>query len=275
MITDNDIRVELALPEDLCDLAEAVRKRVFIQELGIPEGQEFDGNDKCAARVVAYIQKKQRKIPIGTMRIRFFADFVKFERMAVMRGYRKTNVSEDIMQYAYNYVAIKGYRHVCGMCKKELLPRWQRSGYYVIKDAPIVEQNGMTLIPICRDLPPHPRALTMTSDPSLLIAPEGYWYNRPQFDSIEKYNIEKAKKRIRSHLAQNKKMADDIKSGIAKMGDSGYGYISEADRRAERQKTPSVQSLKDNNADHISPTNKNSNSSFFIRRSLQIPDHNN
>lgn len=182
MITNNDIRVELATSEELYKAAKAVRKQVFVKEQGIPKDKEFDGNDFCSAHVVAYIQKRHRKLPIGTMRIRFFSDFVKFERMAVTRNFRKTNVSEAIMQYGFDYVSQKGYRKIYGMCKQELLPRWQQCGYHEIKGADKIEQNGMTLIPICCDIPENARALTIVSHPSLLTAKEGDWYKKVQDD---------------------------------------------------------------------------------------------
>lgn len=177
MITNNDIRIELATSEELYRAAKAVRKQVFVKEQGIPEDKEFDGNDFCSAHIVAYIQKRHRKLPIGTMRIRFFSDFVKFERMAVTRNFRKTNVSAYIMQYGFDYAAQKGYRTIYGMCKQELLHRWQRCGYHEVEGADKIEQNGMTLIPICCDIPQNPRALTMCSHPSLLTAKEGDWYD--------------------------------------------------------------------------------------------------
>ena len=158
----------------------AVRKQVFVREQGIPENKEFDGNDFCCAHVVAYIQKRHRKLPIGTMRIRFFGDCVKFERMAVIKNFRKTKVAENIMEYGFKYSALKGFRAVCGMCKKELLPRWQKCGYHEIKDAEHAYINGMELIPICRDLEPDPNALSMISDFYLLSAKEGHWYNEAQ-----------------------------------------------------------------------------------------------
>ncbi len=189
MITDNDIIVELATSEDLYKAVKAVRKQVFVKEQGIPENEEFDGNDFCSAHIVAYIQKRHRKLPIGTMRIRFFSDFVKFERMAVTRNFRKTNVSANIMQYGFDYVAQKGYHKIYGMCKKELLSRWQRCGYHEIEGADRVVQNGMTLIPICCDIPQNEHALTMVSNPSLLTAKEGHWFDTPQkvkdFSKIE------------------------------------------------------------------------------------------
>lgn len=172
MSTETIIKVELATSEALYKGAMAIRKQVFVKEQRIPESKEFDGNDFCAAHVVAYVQKNNRRLPIGTMRIRFFSDFVKFERMAVIRNFRKTNVAEDIMQYGLKYVAEKGYRQVYGMCKQELLPRWQQCGYHEIPGAERIEQNGMVLIPISLDLKENPQAIKMTSHPSLLTALE-------------------------------------------------------------------------------------------------------
>ena len=176
MYDKKDIKVELATSEELYQGAMAVRKQVFVKEQQIPSRQEFDGNDHCAAHVVAYIQKRHRILPIGTMRIRFFSDFVKFERMAVTKNFRKTGVSEDIMLYGMRYAAEKGYRQVYGMCKKELLPRWQQCGYQEIADAPHVQQNGMELIPIKLELAKAQQQITITSAPELLTALEGHWF---------------------------------------------------------------------------------------------------
>lgn len=180
MDTKTIIKVELATSEELYKGAMAVRKQVFVKEQGIPETKEFDGNDFCAAHVVAYVQKNRRRLPIGTMRIRFFSDFVKFERMAVIRNFRKTEAAEDIMQYGLKYASEKGYRQVYGMCKKELLHRWERCGYHEISGAEHIRQNGMELIPISLDIAENAQAVKMTSHPSLLTALEGHWHGERQ-----------------------------------------------------------------------------------------------
>lgn len=190
MSTETIIKVELATSEALYKGAMAIRKQVFVKEQRIPESKEFDGNDFCAAHVVAYVQKNNRRLPIGTMRIRFFSDFVKFERMAVIRNFRKTKVAEDIMQYGLKYVAEKGYRQVYGMCKQELLPRWQQCGYHEIPGAERIEQNGMVLIPISLDLKENPQAIKMTLHPSLLTALEGHWHEKMQ--EVRKSSMMKA-----------------------------------------------------------------------------------
>lgn len=148
-----------------------IRRVVFVNEAHIPENKEFDGNDYCAAHVLA----KVNGIPQGTMRIRFFSSFVKFERMAVMPEYRKTTMADQIMQYGFDYATVKGYETVYGVCKEELLSRWKKNGYVRISDAPTIEQNGMTLVPIMRQLAKNENSLSLKSKFELLNLPEGEW----------------------------------------------------------------------------------------------------
>ena len=176
MDTKSDIRVELATRE-LRPLVDDVRRAVFVKEYGIPAQDDFDGNDDVATHILAYKEENNQKFPVGTMRIRFFGGFVKFERMAVLPEFRKTNLANRIMQYGFDYVSKKGYRQVYGLCKKELLPRWQKCGYQEVKNAKEIQQNGMTLIPIIRYLPENSNALSLESDPTLLISLEGSWDN--------------------------------------------------------------------------------------------------
>ncbi len=137
----------------------------------IPAEQEFDGNDFVSTHILAKVDG----VGVGTMRIRYFADFTKFERMAVLRGFRKTSVSSDIMNKGFEFVSRKGYRQVYGMCKKELLNRWRECGYERIEGAPLLRHNGMELIPIKRELPKDPKALHICSHPELLTAREDAW----------------------------------------------------------------------------------------------------
>ena len=176
MTVKSEIKIELAT-KNLRSLALAVREKVFVRELGVPKSKEFDDNDDVAAHIIAYKTQNNRKLPIGTMRIRFFKDFVKFERMSVLRNYRKTTVASDIMEFGFNYVAEKGYTQVYGMCKKELLPRWQKCGYQPISGVKPIEQNDMILIPIIRHLPENQKSISINSAPELLIKQEGHWFD--------------------------------------------------------------------------------------------------
>ena len=195
MFSDNDIKIKIAKPEEVVKEVWAVRKQVFVKEMGLSEkiDREKDGS---SVHILAYIKKRHRILPVGTMRIQSFADFAMFERMAVTRNFRKTNVAEAIMQYGFNYAGIRGYRKIRAACKEELLPRWQRLGFYVLEKADKIKENGMELLPICRNLPPHPRALTIDSPFALLLAHDEEW-------SVK---LEKEQKPSKSNIIRTKLM---------------------------------------------------------------------
>ncbi len=172
MITD---RLNIVIVSNESEFAQAmsVRQQVFIDECKLEKQKEFDGNDYCATHILALDGDK----PVGTMRIRYFNGFVKMERMCVIKDYRKTDVSEQIMQKGMNFVAQKGYDKVYGVCKKELLSRWQKNGFEIIPDAPLVEQNGQTLMPIYCKLEKPQRVVNMQTPADILNAKEGEWFN--------------------------------------------------------------------------------------------------
>lgn len=165
-----DIKI-VSLQKEFDD-AMSIRKSVFVEEQGIAPELEFDGNDFCSTHIVAYVNNK----PVGTLRIRYFKDFVKFERAAVLKEFRKTNVSQAMMQTAAKFCALKGYEIAHGVCKKELLPRWSKSGVFPIKDATSVVQNGMTLIPVEQKLPKTKERITPQTSLDIINQKEGNWF---------------------------------------------------------------------------------------------------
>lgn len=170
-MSEKNIQIIIVHTDNEYEAMKTVRREVFVEEMGIPESKEFDGNDHTATHIVALSDGK----PVGTMRMRFFPNFAKFERMAVIKEFRKSDISDRIMNFGFEHCAEKGYTQIYGVCKKELLSRWKKSGYKRIKDAPEVDQNGMTLYPIMKELPENPEAVSMTSHPAILSAKEGDW----------------------------------------------------------------------------------------------------
>lgn len=171
----DDIEVKIVDSKEDFENMQFVRRKVFVEECGIPEAKEFDGNDYSATHFIAYRNENGTKSPIGTMRVRYYARFVKTERMAVLKKYRKSDVSDKIMKKCIDFSNHKGYCDFYGLCIDKLLPRWKSCGFEPIKGAPSVMQNGMRLVPICMHIPEHPNTLTMTTHPDILNAQEGKW----------------------------------------------------------------------------------------------------
>lgn len=231
---NNNIEVKIVNSDHDFNSMKKVRAAVFSEEMNIPLEEEFDGNDYSASHVLAlsrqniempekkaegierFILENKRIIPIGTMRIRYFSDFVKFERMAVLRDYRKSNASGLIMQKGFDFVSRKGYRHVYGMCKIELLNRWKRCGYQEVLGAPHMVQNGMELIPIMRELEANPQAVKINDHPSVLVATEDFWENA-RIKVNEMANIESLESQKRAEIAKDSTLIIKIQKDIQKL----------------------------------------------------------
>jgi predicted GNAT family N-acyltransferase len=74
-------------PNDLM-LVTAIRSAVYLAEQDCPIEEEFDGNDLVAAHFIGFVGKE----PAGCLRVRFFGEFAKVERLAVRHQYRRSRV---------------------------------------------------------------------------------------------------------------------------------------------------------------------------------------
>ena len=83
------ISIRLARDANDLMLITAIRSAVYLAEQDCPIEEEFDGNDLCAAHFIGYIGNE----PAGCLRVRFFGEFAKIERLAVRHQYRRTRVS--------------------------------------------------------------------------------------------------------------------------------------------------------------------------------------
>ena len=186
-----------------------VRRAVFVDEQKIDETLEFDGNDFNATHMIAYVGK----IPVGTMRIRYFKDFVKLERACVLKDFRKSNISEMLMDSVLKFCAQKGYEKAQGICKKELLPRWKEQGFFPIEGGKIVCQNGMTLIPVEKKIAPTKNCITIQTSMDILNRVEGEWFEDCYVENTNKLFSKEQVKRLKAltESVKNLKLVKDQK----------------------------------------------------------------
>jgi hypothetical protein len=110
-------QIEVSVIRELGDLLEAmeIRRAVFVHEFGCAEHEEFDGNDFSATQIIARVHGQVA----GTMRIRYFADFIIPERLAVLPQFRKgrygaRGVAFALGTFGFNFARMKGYRQFVG-----------------------------------------------------------------------------------------------------------------------------------------------------------------
>ena len=80
-----DLHIDVA--RTLNDLMQVVtvRSLVYMGDQVCPFDEEFDGNDFAGA---THLILRKGDEPIGVVRLRWFADFAKLERLAIRREYR-------------------------------------------------------------------------------------------------------------------------------------------------------------------------------------------
>ena len=149
-----------------------IRSAVFMAEQECPYEEEFDGNDFSATHLIGYVGDE----PAACLRIRYFADFVKMERLAVRREFRKTRVAFKIVRAGIELCRTKGYRKIYGHSQKRLLSFWGRFGFRPYEGAREFVFSDFDYIEVALDMTPHPKAITIGVDPYIMIRPEGRWH---------------------------------------------------------------------------------------------------
>lgn len=150
----------------------AIRAAVFMSEQACPYEEEYDGNDFCATHFVL----KRGGSPVGTLRIRWFAEFAKLERIVLLPSERGRPGLKVLLAHAFELVARKGYRRMVGQIQARLWPVWSRTfRCRLMTGRPAFWFSDYEYREIEIPIPAHPRAIAITEDPYRIIRPEGAW----------------------------------------------------------------------------------------------------
>lgn len=151
--------------------AVAIRGAGYIGEQRCPYDEEFDGNDFSATQILGFVGKE----PAGCMRIRYFADFAKFERLVVRQEFRHLGLATQIVQAGIKLCEAKGYERICAYAQRRLLPFWLKTGFslpdlpreFVFSDFDYVE--------VLHSRGRRGDAISLSTDPYVVLRPEGAW----------------------------------------------------------------------------------------------------
>jgi predicted GNAT family N-acyltransferase len=150
----------------------AIRSAVFLTDQVCPYEEEFDGNDLCAIHLIGSIGGE----PAACIRARFFADFVKLERLAVRQEFRRSRISFMMVQAGIELARKKGFRRIYGHAQDRLVDFWARFGAKPLGPGRKLVFSDFSYTEMVIELDPHPDPITVNSDPYLIIRPEGEWH---------------------------------------------------------------------------------------------------
>ncbi|MEQ1781600.1 MAG: GNAT family N-acetyltransferase [Hyphomonadaceae bacterium] len=169
--TGHELRVEMV--RDLNDYMKvvAIRSSVFLAEQDCPYDEEFDHNDLSASHLIAYLRNE----PVATLRIRWFASFAKIERVCVMKHVRGGALVKLMIETAVEMIGRKGYRHVLGYIQKRLVPFWKQLGFHPRDGRDGFRFSDYEYVECFRELAARNDAISIDSDPYVVMRPEGQW----------------------------------------------------------------------------------------------------
>ena len=157
--------------EDLMRVV-TVRSAVYVAEQECPYDEEFDGNDLSATHLIGYVGDE----PAGCLRIRYFADFAKIERLAVRKEFRRTRLSFHLVRAGIELCRVKGYRKLYGHAQKRLVDFWSRFGFHTFEGGQDLVFSDFDYVEMVLDAAQHPHAISIGIDPYVIIRPEGRWH---------------------------------------------------------------------------------------------------
>jgi predicted GNAT family N-acyltransferase len=157
--------------EDLMRVV-SIRSAVYIAEQQCPYAEEFDGNDFSSTHLLGYVGNE----PAACLRIRYFADFAKIERLAVRREFRKQQVSRHLVEAAIDLCQAKGYRRLYGHAQKRLVKFWSQFGFETFPGGQELVFSDFDYVEMQMFTARRPTAITIGIDPYLILRPEGRWH---------------------------------------------------------------------------------------------------
>jgi len=170
-IAPDPVTVEVVRSMDEMARVIAIRGAVYMGEQRCPFEEEFDGNDFSATHLICHSHGE----PVGCMRIRYFADFAKLERLAVRNESRNAGVAGKIVDTAIELCRKKGYRVMYAHAQTRLLRFWEQRGFKRARGLRNFVFSDFDYVEVRLDTEKHPQSITLNDDPYVLIRPEGRW----------------------------------------------------------------------------------------------------
>jgi predicted GNAT family N-acyltransferase len=149
-----------------------IRSAIYLGEQQCPYEEEFDGNDFSATHLLGYVGNE----PAACLRIRYFADFAKIERLAVRKEFRSTRLAFQLVRAGIELCRVKGYRRLYGHAQKRLVNFWARFGFRTFEGGRELVFSDFDYVEMVLDAEHHPQAITIGVDPYIMIRPEGRWH---------------------------------------------------------------------------------------------------
>jgi predicted GNAT family N-acyltransferase len=151
--------------------AAVIRGAVFVGEQRCPYDEEFDGNDFTATHLIGFVGGE----PAGCLRIRYFSDFAKLERLVVRKEFRSSGLAPRLVEAGVEFCRAKGYTRMCTYAQKRLVRFWTKCGFTMSDPARELVFSDFDYVEMTFDAARAADPVSMKTDPYVIIRPEGGW----------------------------------------------------------------------------------------------------
>jgi len=151
--------------------AAVIRGAVFVGEQKCPYDEAFDGNDFTATHLIGYVGDE----PAGCLRIRYFSDFVKLERLVVRKEFRSSGLARQLVDTGVEFCRTKGYTRMCSYAQKRLVKFWNKCGFSIPDTPRELVFSDFDYVEMVCDTKPATRTISFETDPYVIVRPEGSW----------------------------------------------------------------------------------------------------
>jgi predicted GNAT family N-acyltransferase len=169
-VPQDPVTVEVVRSMDEMARVIAIRGAIYMGEQRCPFEEEFDGNDFTATHLICHKDGE----PVGCIRIRYFADFAKLERLAVRHEGRGGGLAGRILDAAIDLCRKKGYSVLYAHSQKRFLKVWEQRGFRRMGARDLVFSD-FDYVEVKLETQKHPQSITLSDDPYVIIRPEGRW----------------------------------------------------------------------------------------------------
>jgi len=161
------VTIKLASTSDELMQCYMLRAAVFMGEQACPYGEEFDGNDYTASHVIMYVDGE----PAGSMRLRWFQSFCKFERCVVLRPFRGLGIHHEINAWCKEFARRKGYTKVYLHLQRRHMPMMEKEGFRRVDDR-VFNFSDHEYYAVYCELEPVAGAVRIDTEPMVMNRPE-------------------------------------------------------------------------------------------------------
>jgi predicted GNAT family N-acyltransferase len=121
------LKVHYGIVSKIEDLQKAffVRGVVFVEGQKCAYTEDFDKFDFSAVHFLGTIGDE----PVATARMRLFKDYVKIERVAVRKEYRKKGIGKELFAFILNHIEKAGYKKMVLHAQAYLLRFYEDFGF--------------------------------------------------------------------------------------------------------------------------------------------------